>query len=202
MKNTVVAGALALAMCGSMATVAQAQTPSDAVYTFRYNHIANGQYFSYFDFSAASTEAGHLNFKTFTSPDNGQAVKYVDMKQVTNGVSKCLEYTFTPVGGRVYDLKIWANIGTAAAPNWTKVSDDSGFNGGLYPRARVWVSGSVSDSPTRVRIAAYNTGSNVGDFFLAVLDTGQTKANCLAAGADTGVVSIENGSASVTKVGP
>jgi hypothetical protein len=118
-------------------------------------------------------------------------------------VNKCLEYTFTPVGGRVYDYKIWANTGSAAAPTWAKVSDDSGFNGGLYPRARVWVSGSVSDSPTRVRIAAYDgNASSTGDFFLMVLDTGYSRASCLAAPGDTGVVTIENGVATVTKVGP
>ncbi|HVY30469.1 MAG TPA: hypothetical protein VHB79_28115 [Polyangiaceae bacterium] len=202
-KTAMVAGALALALCGTFAGNAAAQTPPDAIYTFRYNHIANGQYFTYFDFSASSTQAGHLNFKTWTSPDTGSQVKFVDMKQYTNGVSKCLEYTFSPVGGRVYDYKIWANIGSANAPNWTKVSDDSGFNGGLYPRARVWISGSVNDSPTALRIAAYDSGaSSSGDFFLLVLDTGYSRATCLNAPSDTGVVTLENGIVTVTKVGP
>jgi hypothetical protein len=204
MKKTArIAGALALAWCGTLAASAAAQTPPDAVYTFRYNHIANGQYFTYFDFSAASTQAGHLNFKTWTSPDNGGQVKFVDMKQYTNGASKCLEYTFVPVGGRVYDYKIWANTGTANAPVWKKVSDDSGFNGGLYPRARVWISGSVNDSPTALRISAYDSGaSSTGDFFLIVTDTGATRASCLSAPADTGVVTLENGIVTVTKAGP
>lgn len=201
-KNALVAGALALALCGSFAASAAAQTPSDAIYTYRYNHIANGQYFTYFDFSAESAQPGHLNFKTFLSSDTQQQVKFVDLKQYTNGASKCLEYTFSPVGGRVPDLKFWANTGSAQSPVWAKVSDDSGFNGYRFPRARVWISGSVGDSPTALRVAAYSSGDNIADFFMMVLDTGQSRASCVAPGADTGVVTLENGIVTVTKVGP
>src|SRR6185369_331846 len=111
------------------------------------------------------------NYQTFTSP-NGNVVKFVDLQQYTNGANKCLEYTFSPVGGRVPDLKMWANVGSAAAPNWTQLSDDSGFNGTYFPHARVWISGSVDFSPTRIRLAAYGPSSNNADFFMAVLDTG------------------------------
>lgn len=201
MKNKLLAVAFTLAVSGSLAHNAAAQTPSDAIFNFRYNHIANGQYFDYFDFSASSTEAGHLNYKTFTSP-NGNVVKFVDLQQYTNGANKCLDYTFSPVGGRLPDLKMWANTGTATSPNWTQLSDDSGFNGQLFPRARVWISGSVDASPTRIRLAAYGPSSNNADFFMAVLDTGQSKASCLAPGAESGALSIENGTATVVKVGP
>ena len=195
-------GVLAAALCGAVTHEAAAQTPADAIFTYRYNHIANGQYYTYFDFSASSSVAGHLNFKTFTSPDHQQAVKFVDLKQYTNGASKCLDYTIVSVGGRTPDIKLWANTGTANAPTWVKLSDDSGFNAHVFPRARVWITGSVADSPTRLRLAAYSSGHNEGDFFLSVLDTGQTRASCLAAPANAGAVALENGTISVTTVGP
>lgn len=202
-KKSMALGLLAASLCGAVTHEAAAQTPADAIFTYRYNHIANGQYFTYFDFSASSSVAGHLNFKTFTSPDNQNVVKFVDLKQATNGANKCLEYSFFPVGNRVPDIKLWANTGTANAPVWTKVSDDSGFNGNVFPRARVWVSGSVADSPTRLRLAAYSSAHNEADYFMSVLDTGQTnKASCLAAPANSGAVALENGTVSVTTVGP
>ena len=46
---------LAILSVIGFASVASAQTPSNAIYTYRYNHIANGEYMQYFDFSAAST---------------------------------------------------------------------------------------------------------------------------------------------------
>ena len=186
------------------ASVASAQTPSNAIYTYRYNHIANGEYMQYFDFSAASTVAGHLNFQTYTFPSSGSLnVKYYDIKQYTAGVNKCLDYTFfAPPGHAVPDLKMWANTGSATSPNWVQLSDDSGVNGARLPHAKVWISGSVDDTPTRIRVSAYDTGSNTNDFFANVIDLGGTQAQCEVPGGSSGVLRIISGTATVVVTGP
>ena len=112
-----------------------------------------------------------------------------DIKQYTAGVNKCLDYTFfAPPGHAVPDLKMWANTGSATSPNWVQLSDDSGVNGARLPHAKVWISGSVDDIPTRIRVSAYDTGSNINDFFANVIDLGGTQAQCEVAGGSSGVL--------------
>jgi hypothetical protein len=113
-------------------------------------YALGGDWFYYnFDFSAASSQPGHLNYKTWTSPDNA-VVHYVDIKLYRSGSGTCREfYTGNTDGAQA---KLWANVGSASSPVWVPLSTYSG-----NPIARIWLQGLVGDEVTYLRLASLNS---------------------------------------------
>lgn len=126
-----------------------------------------------FDFSQSTTLPGHLNFKTWTSPDN-QVVRFLDIKQYQNsGASKCMEFIVN-----VSMMKLWANVGSSSAPTWVFLSENGGS-----PKARLWIKGSIYDGITYLRTSAKSAQdpSNSGSNYLFIRDrtsTLSTQALC------------------------
>jgi hypothetical protein len=157
------------------------------------------------DFSKdpTSPEPGHLSYKSWSSPDGTGSVRFMDIKLRNNTGGSCYYYRFNTYPGiPAADWKLWANTGTASAPVWVKLSDDAY---GLTPSARVWIEGSASESPIRLRLSAYNTAdvNNLGEMQMHVqITTNISKTTCTAGGSVEGGLEINGSTAKLIYQGP
>jgi hypothetical protein len=124
-----------------------------------------------------------LRYKSFTSPRSSSLVKYIDMKMMKNGsVGRCFEFNGVNATAGA-DWILWANVGTATAPSWNTVADDVPAGSPLVfttlPHARIWVKGSVSDIPTRLRLSPFYENGNTTHMEVRIMDKGSiSEADC------------------------
>jgi hypothetical protein len=172
---------LALALAAAIAT------PGLAAVEF-YQYLG-WNYFIPVDFSASTTLANHLNYGTFSTFEHPRKVapKYIGMDLLTDfpgpGRGNCFELsTLRGPSGQTADTEILVlkNDGT-----WARLSDD--IPGSNLSKARILFEDNIfttqtpvqAESPTRIRIAAYNENSNNIDFSVGLTYIGNlNEAQC------------------------
>lgn len=182
-------------LTGSAAALAGMVLPAAAADIYVDQYVA--PYIStmtYVDFSATTTQTGHMRYGTFSAGDHYRGVtpKFIDFKIYTDLFSgqrsKCITVGTSPVvSGYSVDTEILAvNAGDAnpgTMNKYTRVSDD--INGGVnrYSKVRFFLDNGIGDGgEVKIRIAVYNAEPNLNKehfYVYTSLVTGvTTEAGC------------------------
>jgi hypothetical protein len=131
------------------------------------------KYYFTVDWSATSSVANHLNYATWPINEHPRGVtpKYLDFDLITDvqGIrGGCYELTTLPgPSGNTADTEIHVRQDNGT---WARLSDD--LNGSTYAVARLFLDDGIfttqtpmgTQSPTKIRISAYNQIHNAEDF--------------------------------------
>jgi hypothetical protein len=144
------------------------------MYNFRDND--RDQYVTYVDFSTTTTDSTHYQWTTFAQPITAAQVKYMDFKlrSFSSSFVACLEYkAYKPNGHGDTDVTMWA----LTSAGWKMLADDTL---GVYPTARISLSGSPPENSPALRLSTWDTTGNNGAVMLQVTELPLTKAECEA----------------------
>ncbi|HKP95808.1 MAG TPA: hypothetical protein VJ385_08635 [Fibrobacteria bacterium] len=148
-------------------------------------------YFFNVDWSSSSTLANHLNYSTWSVFEHprGVAPKYIDMDITTDfpgpGRGNCFELaTLRGPSNNDADTEIHVLKDDG---KWARLSDDT--PGSHLSKARILLSDNIfttqtpppgtGQSPTKIRISAYDTGHNSEDFAVGLTYVGNlSEAQC------------------------
>lgn len=149
----------------------------------------NWNYFIPVDFSASTSLANHLNYGTWIASEHprGVAPKYIGMDLTTDfpgpDRGNCFELsTLRGPSGLAADTEI---LVLKDDGNWARLSDD--IPGSTLSKARVMFADNIfttqnpvqGQSPTKIRISAYNENSNNIDFSIGLTYIGNlSEADC------------------------
>lgn len=171
------------------ATALAAALAIPALATLDFQQNLDWKYYFVVDWSSSTTAAGHLNFSTWGINEHprGFHTKYIDLDVTTDfpgpGRGNCFELaTMNGPSGNTADTEILVRQNDGS---WARLSDD--IPGSPNSKARIMLEDNIfttqnpvqAQSPTKIRISAYNDLHEKEDFWVSLTLVGNlNEAQC------------------------